>query len=116
MFKTFEQQARMSVIFAVVSVIAALGAAVLCIYKFRPDEGFVVFNSGGLFQPVVAAAILVSLLSGATAFFMGLSSAGQRRNKATSLSWLGFFTGAAGLTVALSTGVFFWLTRYPVSV
>jgi hypothetical protein len=110
-WKTYEDQARLSVILAILSMLAGLAAVGLILRNLDAELFFVNFRKSGLFLPIMGLGLLVALGAGAGGFFLGLHTAGQSRNKATNLSWLGFFGSAASLTIALSAGVFFFFTR-----
>ncbi len=113
--KTYEDQAKLSVYASIVAGLASLASVALILRNFDSEEFFVNYASGTLWLPAVAASLLVALGAGALAFFMGLYTAGQRRNKKTNLSWLAFFISAGAITIALSAAVFFVLTRNQIT-
>ena len=112
--KTYEDQAKLGVVLAAISLVAALCGAYGVLSRFEFETFFTYYSPNSLRLPLIGAALLGSVLCGAVAFFIGFSTAGQRRNKATNVSWLAFFLSAAGMTLAMSVGIFFFLTRSPL--
>lgn len=110
-WKTYEDQARLSVVFAALSLLAGLAASGLILRNFDAELFFVNFNKRGMWLPVLGLGLATSMAFGTAGFFLGIYTAGQNRNKATNLSWMGFFGSAAALTLAMSAGLFFFLTR-----
>ncbi|MBU0639034.1 MAG: hypothetical protein KKB50_09235 [Planctomycetes bacterium] len=112
--KTYESQAKLSVVLAIAGGLGAIAAAVLILQNFDPQNFWVRYNPKGLRPIAIGGALFVALVSAAVGLFVGLNSAGQRRNKNSKLSWTGFFMSAAALALAMSEGVFFYLTKYAV--
>lgn len=110
-WKTYEDQARLSVILAGISFVAALAAIALILRNFDADLFFVNFKFSGMWIKMFGAGLLTALGCGALGFVLGIYTAGQNRNKATNLSWMGFFGSAVALTIAMSTVVFFYFTK-----
>jgi hypothetical protein len=113
--KSYEQQAKFSVVLAALSALAALGVIFLLLKNFKPAHFYVTYNPQGLWLPVLAAGLAFGLLVGAAGFFMALNSAGQRRNKLSRLAWQAFFLNALVITVMLCAAVFFYFTRFPMT-
>jgi len=111
---TFEQQARLSVILAAVGAVSWLGMVGLLLRNFTPQTFWVTYNPKSLYLPVLGLTLLVSLAASTAGFFIGLHSAGQRRNTRSGLSWLGFFLSAGMLTLTLCAALFFYFARNPV--
>jgi hypothetical protein len=109
--KSYEDQAKLSMGLAVLGGVVVLGVIVLLGRNFDRVAFFVNYNPKGIWLPLVGAGILLSLLAGTVGFFIGLNSAGQRRNARSALSWKGFFLNALVIIVTLSTGIFFYFTR-----
>lgn len=114
--KSYESQAKLSVFLAVLGGLAALGVIGLMGRNFDRGSFFVNYNPRGLWLPVLGAGLLVGLAAGVVGFFVGLHSAGQRRNPRSALSWKGFFLNAAVIIVMLCAGIFFYFTRNAVAV
>lgn len=110
-WKTYEDQARLSVALAAFSFVASLAAITLVLRNFDPDMFFVNYRGSGPWLIVFGVGLLIALGAGTLGFLLGIYTAGQNRNKATNLSWMGFFGSAVALTMAMSTGVFFYFTR-----
>jgi len=113
--KTFEAQSRLSVLLAVVAAVLTIAAAFLIVTRFDPESFAVVIRVRGARFFAIIGATAVAILLGLTGFFMALNSAGQRRNKESRLAWLGFFSNAAILTLALCLFVFFFLAKVGVN-
>jgi hypothetical protein len=109
--KTAEDKARLSIIVAIVGLVFAIGAALVLLRNFRSDQFIVLYNAQTMWLPAFAGTALLGLGASAAAFFLGLNSAAARRNQQVGKSWLGFFLGAGGVTVAMSVLVFFYFTR-----
>lgn len=95
--------------------LAVFAAAFLIGRNFRWENRWTVFSTDTLYQPVLGAVLLAALTFSAAGFFLGLNSAGQKRNTQSSLAWLAFFVNASVITAAICCGLFFALTRYPMA-
>lgn len=113
--KTFEAQSRLSVLLAIVATLLTVAAAVLIATRFDPESFAVVIRARGARFFAIVGATAVAILLGLTGFFVGLNSAGQKRNKDSRLAWIGFFGNAAILTLALCLFVFFFLAKVGVN-
>lgn len=112
--KTYEDQAKFSVILGVVASVAVLGAIVLILQRFDWATFMIPMRSKGRMVAILGAIGVAALLS-VIGFFVSLNTAGQKRNKNQSLSWTGFFFNAIVLTIAACVGVVFMMTRISVS-
>ena len=110
----YENQAKLSVILAIVGGAAALAAIALLLRNFDTGDRYVYYRATGLWFPALGASLAMALLTSTAAFFLGLASASKRRNTATGVSWTGFFLSAITITVTLSAALFFIFTRSPV--
>lgn len=115
-FKTYEDQARLSVILAAIGCVCAVVAAVAVLKRFEPEQFWVKYGSHSMLLPVLGATLLLALGASVTGFFVALHSAGQRRNKRSRLSWTGFFLNAGVITITLSIAIFFALARNAVQI
>jgi hypothetical protein len=113
--KTYEEQAKLSVILAVIGSLFALAALGGVLRNFDPSTGWVRFGTKSMFMPALGICLLLAVAFTAIGFSVGLHSAGQRRNKRSRLSWTGFFLNAAVLMFALCVGVFFVITRHGIA-
>ncbi len=111
---SYESLSRLSVILACVGLVAVLVTLGLLLRNADLEARYVYYNPKGMFLPALGAGLFVSLATAAAGFFIGLSTAGQRRNQATGLSWAGFFLSAAVITLTMSAVVVFYFTRSPV--
>jgi hypothetical protein len=114
--KTYEDQAKLSVALGVLGALAAAALVALLVWKFDHVTFFVTYNSQGPFLPIFGLGFLGGLATGVTGFFVGLHSAGQRRNTLSSLAWQGFFLNALVLTIVVSAAAFFFFTRNSVAI
>lgn len=111
-FKSYESQAQLSVILGVIGGACTLVAAGAVFQRFDLQSFWVRYSKESILLPAVIGTLLFALAASTIGFFVGLHSAGQRRNKRSRLSWTGFFLNAGVITLALSTGVFFWIAKY----
>ena len=109
---TYEKQARLSVRLALVGCAATLGALALLALNFR--DFWIVYSPKGKWLPTFGGTMFIGLAAGVVGLFVGLNSAGQRRNTLSRLSWIGFFLSALVVTLILSAGLFFVFARYPL--
>jgi hypothetical protein len=110
----YEKQALASAALAGLGLVSTLALAVFIFSVYQPEVG-VPYRTGSLrFYAIVGAAGL-ACASGGIGFLVGLNSAGHKMNKRSQLSWLGFFTSAGVITVALCLFIFFWMMKDPVS-
>ncbi len=113
--KTYEDQAKLSVILATVGglfTVAALGAI---LRNFDASTGWVRYGTKTIFMPALGGCLMLALALATIGFFVALNSAGQRRNKRSRLSWTGFFLSALVITFAVCVGVFFVITRHGIA-
>ena len=115
-FKSYEDQARLSVMLATVGFVCAIVAGVAVLKRFEPDQFWVKYGSHSMLLPVLGATLLLALAASGAGFFVALHSAGQRRNKRSRLSWTGFFLNAGVITITLSIAIFFALARNVVHI
>lgn len=110
--KSYEGQARFSVLLAGAAALAAAGAAVFMARFYSAEYGIIIQS----LTSRRALVILIPLLAGAGMAAIGMilafNGAGQKRNKQSGLSWLGFFLNAGVTTLALSLIVVFWFLMY----
>ena len=115
-WNTFENQAKLSVILAVVGGVGVLAAMVLLGRNFTNLQTFwVAYNPRTMWLPMLAAFLFLALSAGGAGFFIGLNSAGQRRNTRSRLAWIGFFASAGVLMLAVCAAIFFYFARYKVT-
>jgi hypothetical protein len=112
--KSYEGQAKVSMYLGVLGVLGVLGAIVLLARNFSRENFWIAYRGSSMWLPLLLLAMLVAVGAGVVGFFLSLHSAGQRRNTRSDLSWRAFFLNALVITLALSVGVFFWITRYPM--
>ncbi len=111
---TYEKQARLSVRLAGVGGAATL--AVLILLGRNYHESWVNYSPHGKWFLAFGGALFVGLVTGLIGFFVGLNSAGQRRNTLSRLSWTGFFLSALVITLIVSAAIFFFFTRNSVDM
>ena len=113
---TYERNARISVALAAVGGLAALATAAMVLQNLKTAPSFEIqYSSASLRFKLILLGTAIGLIAGTTGFFMGLSSAGHKRNKLSHLSWTGFFSSAGALTLSMSVFVFFWLAKEKVN-
>lgn len=113
-WKTYEDQAKFSVVLGAIASVAALVALGLILQRFDWSAFMIPMKSKLRLVAILGAIGVAGLLSTA-GFFVSLNTAGQKRNKNQSLSWAGFFFNAAVLTVAACMAIVFMMTKLSVS-
>ena len=109
--RRYDVQAGYAPVLSLVSVIPFLVAAGLAFRNYHSDLGQIVYGSRGVFLPLYAGCLLLSMMPAALGFLLGWSSAGQRRNDRPTRSWIGFFVGGGVLTFDLILAVAFLMLR-----
>lgn len=109
--RRYDLQARWAAWLAGFSTLPFLAAAYLVISRYESVLGRIVYGAEGRFLPVFAASVLLSLAIAAAGAALGLSSAGQRRNDKSTLSWFGFFGGGLIATLDLVMLLAFYMLR-----
>lgn len=109
-----EKQALASAALAGVGLLSTLALAVFIFSVYHPEVG-VPYRTGGLRYIAILGATGLACTAGVIGLLVGLTSAGHKMNKRSQLSWLGFFTSAGVITVALCLFIFFWMMKDPVS-
>lgn len=112
----YEKQAMMSVVAAGGGGLFALAAVAFVLQAFDPGTFQVIYSPQGKRIIAILGSLGLALAGGLAGCLFGLTSAGQRTNTRNSLSWTGFFLSAAVITLTLSCGVFFYVTRFPQQV
>lgn len=107
--KSYETQARFSVGLALAGGLCAVAAAVLMMQRFDAERFEIIMGSNRFLA--IMGVIGLGVLVGIVGFFMGLSGAGEKRNKASQLSWTGFFLSAGVLSLTLCLLVFCYFTK-----
>jgi len=108
--RRYDVQARYAVGLAFAAVPAFLAASVLMIRNYQGDIRQIVYGSNA-YAFVLLCCIAVCGLLSAVGCILGFNSAGQRRNDAQRLSWIGFCLGLALLTGSLILGIAFLMLR-----
>lgn len=108
--KAYESQAKFSVVIGVLAAGALFATTFLILQRFDFESFTIPMRRTRFF--VILGGIAVALALAFTGFMVGFNSAGQKRNKQSRLSWMGFFLNAAAMALALSAFVFFWMTKY----
>ncbi len=109
--RRYDIQASYACVLSAVSVLPFLAAAWLLSRNMRWDLRQIIYNSEGFFFPVFLVCVLASMVPAATAFLLGWSSAGQRRNDRPIQSWVGFFLGGGVLTLDLVLAIAFFMLQ-----
>ncbi len=111
LMRRYDVQASYAVWLAAIAVLPFVAASYLAVSRYESVLGRIVYGGGGRFVPAFAGAVLLSLVLAAAAFFLGLTSAGQRRNDKSNLSWAGFFFGGLIVTLNLVLLIGFYMLR-----
>ena len=99
--RRYDVQANYGFVLSLVSVIPLLGAAWLASRNYQHELGQIVYGSKGIFLPAFLGCLILSAGPSAVGFWLGLSSADQRRNDRSARSWIAFFIGGGVLTLNL---------------
>jgi hypothetical protein len=110
--QSYEQQATISLALAVIGGLCALVGTAAILQNFQWENFWTLYNPRSLRQAAILGPLLLACACGAAGFLFGFNSAGQRLNKKNGRSWAGFFLNAVVLALAMSAGIFFWITRY----
>ena len=107
--RRYDNQALVSVVISLASLVALLGLAFIVFrYTVFPEgasswKEYLNFDIlyGKNRKMAIMAGTAMTLLLAAIGFGMGLNSAGQRRNDRQKSSWIGFFMGAVVLCLTI---------------
>ncbi|NLE59351.1 MAG: hypothetical protein GX616_13400 [Planctomycetes bacterium] len=105
--RRYEEQARVSFVAALASVVTFVGLLALVLRRFSLQE-MAIFYGQRTYLAVLVATAVTALLA-VIGFGLGISSVGQRRNEKQGLSWAGFFVAAAVLVLTICVFAFFFL-------
>lgn len=103
--RRFDTQARASWLISLAAVAGVILLALLAWRNLDTEMREIRYSPETLYRPLYLGVCAVTMLLGVTASVLGLNSAGQRRNELQTRSWLGFFVGAAALSLAI---ILFW--------
>ena len=109
-----ETQATLSIMLSLSSVFFLLGLGVLVVRHLDWETKSIFYVSGTLRIMAMAFCGFLSMTLSVFGFGFGISSAGQRRNQKSHLSWTGFFVGAFVMCMTLVMLATFYLWKEPV--
>ncbi|MGB2985305.1 MAG: hypothetical protein WBE26_05430 [Phycisphaerae bacterium] len=109
--RRYDVQAKCALVLSLVSTVPFLGAVALMLRNFDRELGQIIYGSKGSYLPALLGCLLLSMIPSTIGFFLGWSSAGQRRNDRPMHSWIGFFVGGGVLTFDLVLLIAFWMLR-----
>jgi hypothetical protein len=104
--RRYDTQARVALVLSLLAVVTLAVMAVGIFRHFNFSTLTPVYGSTRKMAVLLAG--MVTILLAAGGFGFGLNSAGQRRNEKATLSWLGFFIGAAVMCLAVILLFFFF--------
>jgi len=110
-----DTQATASMVLSLSALFFSVGLVVILFPRFDTDNNIIWYKSGGPRHMAVLGCTAISLLLGVLGFGFGLNSAGARRNERNSQSWLGFFAGAAAITLTVILFAAFYLLKQSVA-
>lgn len=110
--RQYELQALWSVILGAVGGLAALAAAAFVLTAFDFGNFVILYSPKGFRFLAILGSVGVACLASAIGLAIGFNSAGQRLNKKSGLSWMGFFLSASVFVLAMCVFVLFWLTKF----
>lgn len=112
-----DTQATVSLILSVSAVFFVIGLAVLVLQNYggAKTDHIIWYSSNSMRFPAIAACTGLALLLGTLGLGLGFGSADARRNDRAKQSWLGFFIGAAAVTLAVVFFAFFWILSESVA-
>ena len=107
--RRYDNQATLSLILSAVSIVFAVGTALLVFRHFDLETKTIGYKPGGLRWILLMAFAGLSGMLSLLGLSLGANSAGQRRNDKQKQSWIGFFIGAFVLTVTIILLAFFFI-------
>ena len=110
--RRYDVQARYAQLLAIVAAVPCVAALVLVLRNYDHQLGQIVYGAKSPFLPVLLGCVAVSMLPAAVAFFLGLSSAGQRRNETPGRSWFGFFLGGFVVTLDMIIMLSWYMLKF----
>ena len=110
-----ETQAKLSLVLAVIGGLCALALIVCVFYHFDFEEFTAKYKTGTLRFFVILGSTALGIAASAIGFFVALNSAGQKRNRLSSLAWTTFFVNAVAGTVTVCVFVIFWFAKEQVN-
>lgn len=115
-FRRFDVQARYSVIASVGSIVPLAAATFAILSRYNPELQAIQFGKTSMFKPAFLACIALACLLAVAGAGLGINSAGQRRNTEQRKSWIGFFIGAAALSLSIIVFAAFAFLRLSVEI
>ncbi len=100
-FRRFDVQAKWSLLCSLAAIPPLLAVAFLEYQRFDAEMTMIPYRSAGPRHLAILAGIAAAGLLSLIGIALGLNSAGQRRNDKQKQSWLGFFVGAAALSLTI---------------
>ena len=107
-------QAQVSMVLSLTAIPCVLVMAFFVLRPLDVNQRIIPYNAKGMRPIAVYVSALGALALSTAGFGLGLNSAGQRRNDKPGLSWLGFFVGAAGITLTVILLLLFKIWGEPI--
>ncbi len=105
--RRYDSQALVSVLLSALAVVPLIAMAYFMIQNFEWEAQIVIYGPTRRIAIFGAAAAAIGLAVLGSGF--GFNSAGQRRNDKGRYSWLGFFTGAAVISLTFGLLALFFI-------
>jgi len=112
--RRYDVQAQVAMILSFVSVIFLLALIVLAFQRLDTQSWVIPYSPKSFRMAAIVLCAAIAFWTGVFGLGFGLNSAGQRRNDKPAQSWIGFFVGAASVTLTLIVLAAFWLWKESV--
>jgi hypothetical protein len=112
--RRFEVQAKLSVGASIVGLVMCL-LMIPMVFRYLQPGLMIYYNPESYRMLMILVMGGLAGVFGCVGFGLGFNSAAQRRNERSSLSWLGFFLGAAAMCIAILLLAIFWFWKETVS-
>ena len=99
--RKFDVQAKCSFYMSLAAILPLAAAAMASISRYSHQLRAIQYGEAGMFKVGFMFCIGTACALGVVGIVLGFNSAGQRRNKESTKSWMGFFIGTAVLSLAV---------------
>lgn len=107
-------QAQVAMVLSLAAIPCLLAMMFFVLRPLDVNQRIIPYNAKGMRPIAVYVSALAALSLSAAGFGFGLNSVGQRRNDKPGRSWIGFFVGAAGITLTVILLLLFRMWGEPI--
>ncbi len=112
--RKFDVQARFGLTASIAAIVPCLAGFAALFRNYNHELRAIPYGKEGMFQIIILGCVLAAGGLSVVGLGLGFNSAGQRRNKDSGKSWIGFFIGTGVLSLTIIMFYAFWKLRFQI--